>query len=80
MNIEFTRDVAHAIMSVQDELTANEIELDWAILPVWEELRKIALHKVNEDFPLTSDFNVKGTETFRFKSKILSAVDIPRKV
>lgn len=70
MNIELTMDLARTLLSVQDTLTENEIDLDWALVPFWAELQKVALHKVNEDFSLPTDFNVKGTETYRFQSKV----------
>jgi hypothetical protein len=80
MKIELTMDLARTLLVVQDAMTENEVELDWAIEPVWRELQKIALHKVNEDFALPTDFDVKGTETYRFQSEIPNSVDIPRKV
>jgi hypothetical protein len=66
MNIELSKDLAHTPMRVQDELTRNEIKLDPARQPMWDELQRVCLHKVNEDFPLLTDFNVKGTQTMRF--------------
>jgi len=73
LKIELTMDLARTLLCVQDTLTENQVELDWAIQPVWDELQKIALQKVNEDFPLPTDFNVKGTETYRFQSELPNA-------
>jgi hypothetical protein len=80
MHIEVTMDLARTLVSVQDVLTENEIDLDWALVPFWAELQRVALRKVNEDFSLPTDINVKGPRRIASKVKSRMLVDNPRKV
>ena len=55
MQIEMTDRLAHVLMDVQDVLTKHGLEID--DLPcgaMWMELVRIAINKVNEDFPLST--------------------------